>query len=452
MATGKGLRLGIALSDGVVVGVVQGRKGAPTASIPLHLPTDGADAGPELVRALGELKSKLERAGVGPTSGAQVQVTLLPPLADARLIPFPPLRRAEVEAVLSRDVSRYFLGPSRPRVVGVRVPDGNGKPKGQGEGAAVPILAAAAPLAVLEAVSTALSEVGWQCRSCSAAHAGWLRAAGASKGTPFRALIAVTADTAHVLRLEGRNPVGIRQLPVEDLTGLLEAVGSAKGRALVLGDPRLTEPVHTLLAGKGWTVSGDPEGWAGAEETAAARAAPGLLELAPPAMVAEKEARARRNAAFLAAAAVVLVLGAAGAHLWGAYRELGAVRDQREAIRAEVGPLLDARDSLSQLRQQVETVQELGETAPLWTRSLVELAALLPPDTYLTGFFASGDTLELEAAGARAGETIQILREAGLFEDVRLQGIVEREMEGGETVVERFSLRARLPAREGAER
>ena len=44
------------------------------------------------------------------------------------------------------------------------------------------------------------------------------------------------------------------------------------------------------------------------------------------------------------------------------------------------------------------------------------------------------------------GNTGQILREAGLFEEVRLQGIVEREMEEGETVVERFSLRARLPA------
>jgi hypothetical protein len=76
----------------------------------------------------------------------------------------------------------------------------------------------------------------------------------------------------------------------------------------------------------------------------------------------------------------------------------------------------------------------------------VELTALLPENTYLTGFFASGDTVELEAAGDEAGPAIQALREAGLFEEVRLQGLVERELEEGETVEERFTLWARIPA------
>jgi hypothetical protein len=58
--------------------------------------------------------------------------------------------------------------------------------------------------------------------------------------------------------------------------------------------------------------------------------------------------------------------------------------------------------------------------------------------------FASGDTVELEAAGSRAGEAIQALRAASLFRDVRLQGVVERELENGETVVERFRVSARL--------
>jgi hypothetical protein len=78
---------------------------------------------------------------------------------------------------------------------------------------------------------------------------------------------------------------------------------------------------------------------------------------------------------------------------------------------------------------------------------LVELSALLPQNTYLTGFFASGDTVELEAAGTQAGETIQLLRESGLFEEIRLQGLVERELDEGETVEERFRLWARLPKR-----
>jgi len=146
------------------------------------------------------------------------------------------------------------------------------------------------------------------------------------------------------------------------------------------------------------------------------------------------------------AGAVVLILASAGAHLWGTHRELAAVQERRAAIRNEVGPLLLARDYLYALTAQVQVLEQLEESAPVWTRSLVELTALLPQDTYLTAFYASGDTVELEAAGLRAGEVIQLLRESGLFEDLRLQGVVERELDEGETVEERFSLRARLPA------
>jgi Tfp pilus assembly protein PilN len=152
-------------------------------------------------------------------------------------------------------------------------------------------------------------------------------------------------------------------------------------------------------------------------------------------------------------AAVVLLLASAGIHLWGAHRDLRALRDRREAIREEVAPALAARDSLRAYTSRLRALQDLQASAPLWTRALVEISALLPDDTYLTAFYASGDTVELEAAGTRAGQAIQILRESGLFEDLRMQGIVEREMNEGETVEERFSLRGRIPAgRNGGDR
>ena len=40
---------------------------------------------------------------------------------------------------------------------------------------------------------------------------------------------------------------------------------------------------------------------------------------------------------------------------------------------------------------------------------------------------------------------IQALRESGLFQELRLQGMVERELNEGETVEERFTLRGRIP-------
>lgn len=153
----------------------------------------------------------------------------------------------------------------------------------------------------------------------------------------------------------------------------------------------------------------------------------------------------------MGAGAAVLLLASAGAHLWGLNRELAAIQERRGEIRGEVGPLLLARDSLNALETRTRTLKELEESTPLWTRSLVELTALLPPDTYLTAFYASGDTVELEAAGTRAGEAIQGLRASGLFEDLRLQGIVERELDDGETVEARFTLRGRIPATGGGE-
>jgi len=147
----------------------------------------------------------------------------------------------------------------------------------------------------------------------------------------------------------------------------------------------------------------------------------------------------------MVASAAVLLLVSAGVHLWGAHRELDAIQGGRAAIRDQVLPLIQARDSLGALEARIQAMDGLAEKVPVWTRSLVELTEALPQDAYLTSFFASGDTLELEAAAVRAGEAIQLLREAGLFEDIRLLGIVEREMDEGERIQERFSLRARLP-------
>ena len=79
-----------------------------------------------------------------------------------------------------------------------------------------------------------------------------------------------------------------------------------------------------------------------------------------------------------------------------------------------------------------------------WAPGVVERASLVPRDSPLHARWARGDTIEREAAGSRAGEASQALRAAGLFRDVRLEGVVERELENGETVVERFRVSARL--------
>jgi Tfp pilus assembly protein PilN len=443
------MRIGIALGDQRAVAVVLGKKGAPVATTEVSPGEDPADLGPELHKVFGELKAGLEASGAGSTQDAQVHLALLPPLADARLVPFPPMRRDEVVAVLGRDVARYFLGANRPRVVGVRLPNGNGRKNGKTSGESMPVLAAAVHLALVEVARSSLEKVGWRPTSFSAAHGGWLAASTSSKGTPVGVVVAVAGETAHVIRLEGANPSSVRQLPARDLPSVAEALGEGSGRALVFSSfssPQIFDELYGPLTARGWAVSRDPEGWAGAEESAAARAAGSALELVPPSLAEERREKTRRNAVGLVGAAVVCMLLAAAAQLWGAHRELGAVEARRAAIRPQVAPLLETRDSLNELTARVRAIEELEATTPIWTRPLVELAAILPQDAYLTALFASGDTVEIEAAGARAGEAIQALRESGLFAEIRLQGIVERELDEGETVEERFRLWALLPS------
>jgi len=451
MAGRNGMRIGIALGAEEVTGVVLGKRGAPFAKVGVSLGPETKDSGAELLRAFSELKRELEKATGGSTDGASVFIALLPPLADARLVPFPPMRKAEVESVLGRDVARYFLGANRPRVVGVRIPRGNGTETGDGDGSSVSVLAAAAPLRFLETARSALGSVGWRGVSFSAAHGAWLESAASVKGSQLRSVVAVVGPTAHVLRLDGGDVVAVRQLSASDSEEVSVAAGGGPGQVLVVASPQTFDSLKAALVSSGLSVLRDPDGWPGAEELTAGRAGLASLELVPPTLAGERAEKGKRASVGLAIAAVALILASLGAQLWGAHRELGAVREQRSSIRAEVAPLLEARDSLNSLLTTVSSLEELSRSSPVWTRSLVELTAALPQDTYLTGLFASGDTVEIEAAGAKAGEAIQLLREAGLFEEIRLQGLVERELEEGETVVERFRLWARLPNEGGGE-
>jgi len=449
MAGRNGKRIGIALGDREMVGVLLGKKSAPSARVPVSLDLDGAWAGGELRRAFGELKVGLEKALGVNTDGASVHVALLPPLADARLVSFPPMRKAEVEAVLARDVARYFLGANRPHVVGVRLPRGSRSRSGKDGGVSLEVLATASPLGLLELARSALEEVGWRASSFAAAHAAWMEAAYASKGFPPETMVAVVGPTAHLLRLKDGDPVSVRQLSSAEPHELAAALKGGSGKVLVLANPQTFEELRAALASVGLTASRDRDGWPGVGEGTAGRASTAFPELLPPTLARERREKGRKAAFRLAGAAAVLVLATLGAQLMGAHRELESVRDRRAAIRPEVAPLLSVRDSVNTLAAQIQSIAELSENSPVWTRSLVELAALLPEDTYLTAFFASGDTVELEAAGAQAGPAIQALREAGLFQEVRLLGLVERELEDGETVVERFKLWARMPPMAG---
>jgi hypothetical protein len=140
----------------------------------------------------------------------------------------------------------------------------------------------------------------------------------------------------------------------------------------------------------------------------------------------------------------------AGVELWGVQRELDAVRTRRAEIHDAVVPLLAARDSLSRLEEWAGKVAVLDDQSPRWSRALFDIALLLPEDAHLTILQTSGDTLRAEVVGLRAGEALQALRPAASLTGIRMQGVVERDLEEGTTSTERFRFSARLVAPAGA--
>ena len=141
----------------------------------------------------------------------------------------------------------------------------------------------------------------------------------------------------------------------------------------------------------------------------------------------------------LAAAALMLV-AAALVHLWGVDRALGTVQAKRAALRQLFAPALALRDSLDRMIERTESLKAVELETTRWTAFLVELSTLLPQETHLVSLRGAGGRVIVEAVGDRAGEALSALRGASTFRDARIEGLIRRDLEGGATSREHFTL------------
>jgi Tfp pilus assembly protein PilN len=423
----------VCLGESSAVAVARAPGARHVAVVPLDVTGSEPDA-EALSLVFAGLASRLaERHGVD-AAGARIDVALLPPFVDVRLVRLPRLTRSEAETVIRRDAARYFTGNGSARTIGLTPAASTGGGPGGRD-----FLAASASAALVDAVHAAARAAGWETGSVVPAHGAWLALAGRSPGT--RTLLALEGGVAYLLRVRRGRCLVVRRIPAALQGDVLEALGEDAGQLTLLAGTEYDEWARRLLA-NGWNVGPKREG--AAAETAASNAARSTLELLPSVVVGERRRRSRRNASRAAGAAVLLVAAAAGVGLWGARRELAAVRAERAAIGPEVAPLLAARDSIDRMAERARVIALTGAKAPRWTRALFDLALLLPQDAYVTSLHTTGDTLVVEASSDGAGLALQALRKAGSLEDIRLVGTVERDMAEGTTTAERFRFRARL--------
>ncbi len=386
--------------------------------------------------------------GHRPGDSVLLRIALLPPLCDVRLLDLPGLRDDEIERVVRRDSGRHFLTGGRSVTVGgVRM-----EPGGATKAGTAPVLAAAAPSALLDTLESAAGSRGWEIDRIVPAHASWwdaletARAPGARKkiDRARRMVVASLYGTLHLMMMEEDGSGSLRRIPASEEDELRKLISGAAGVALLLAPAEQREGLSAIFHSAGWVVA-QTRMPLDAREEAARGADEALPELIPPFIARKRTSRERGFTSRALVAAALLLIVAAGIYYWGAARAYASVRAERDEIRAEVQPALAARDSLDRLLARIEEMTALGGTSG-WTAFIVELSVMLPPETHLQSLRAVGDTVVIEGAGGRAGEALEALRATPLLRDVQLEGPIMRELEGGTTARERFTVSAiRVP-------
>ncbi|HEV3052883.1 MAG TPA: hypothetical protein VGX50_21430, partial [Longimicrobium sp.] len=360
-------RMRLAMAAGpdrlVVVRLAAGVRG-PRVEEVMRYPLPAADGA-----ALEEgLRGLAEELGAG---GGRLDVALLRRMAHAKVVPLPPVRRAELGALLRRNARRHFAVRDEALVAdAARMP-------GPRQGSLVPALAACAPASVVGSIADAAEQAGFGIGRMVPAAVALAEAVRARVPRARRGRIAAVAcvpGAPELVLLENGAVRLVQPLPAStDPVLLARSIAAAVREGaeggvpvdalLVLGDAGDgADAVRFALDAEGEAppqlmdegLDGLPAEAVLALGAAVAReAAPSLL---PDRIVAERARAARRRTGFLAAAASVLLLIAAVAHLSGLRAEVEAVRARRAEIAPQVRKALDARSGVTELRERLRVL------------------------------------------------------------------------------------------------
>ena len=399
------------MSRTIGIALAADRIATVTWSRPLGPRTSGAGEWEDLRAALVELRESL--ALRAPPRAA---IALLPPLAQARLLELPPLRPAEYRRILSRDAARYFPTGDVAQVAA-------GEPLGDRRPRRSPprVLAAAAASDVIETLVRTVEAAGWQLGTIVPAEVAWLE----QLRGEVTALVVPAATLVTVLRVDGGVPVALRRV-----------------RRPLHEAPRVVREVIAELERDGAAVQVLDDALSAA--AAGAVSAPGP-ELLPDRVVVERRRRVNRRVLQLSAAALALLLAAAGLDLWGARRELAAITSRRAAIREEVAAALARQDTLESLVARHAALERAAGSAVRWSEVLADFADYLPRDAHLIAFRGRADSVGLEGIARRAAGVFEALRRAPRVAGVRADAPIRQEApQSGGPPVERFAVAARL--------
>jgi len=301
----------------------------------------------------------------------------------------------------------------------------------------------------------------------SPAEAAWAAAAttlwpSRSRAAASSLLLVLHPDRTELLELEDGRLSAVRRFRAgaDDESLIAEALAAAPGasrtsgssviaRAGAIGSSALRNEMARALAARGIMLAPPPSEWAESVEhpdviaaAFAGHAAQPLLESDEVRASGEEELKYAVRWAGIGAAALFVV--AALFQLWGVHRELGAVRQQRSALRSEVAATLVGRTSVETAFRQLATLAAAQRTAPRWSAIVAGLSDKLGEDAYLTAFRGRGDSVVVDGLASHAARAFDAVEKTPGLTGVRAAAPVRREAPSGGPAMERFTIAAQV--------
>jgi hypothetical protein len=409
-------------------------------------PPNGDAAWPSLATALSELARAL---GVGGTGGV-LAVSLMPPLTEVRRLELPPLRDDELQRLLSRNASRYFVHARGPQVVGA---SWIGRQK-RGEGGPAPLIAAAASARLIAVIRAAAEQSGWTVDSIAPAETAWSASARRlwpAFGREAAQVVVAQDDRTDVLHLDGGQLIGVRRFRggAVDAAMIADTVRSFR-RIGIAGAAPARRDLVTALEQAGVRVllpAGDAAAIAGGDVLAAQFA--GETEGSGPTLRSEDAAtvdrvRATKLTWAISGVAAALLVLSAGVELWGVTHQLRVVREERAALRGQITATLVGRTTLESMYRQVAALNTIDRTAPQWSAVIASLSEAVPQDAHLTAIRTRQDSLVVDGLGEHAARVFDALASTPGLIEVRSAAPVRREAQDDGSALEHFTIAARV--------
>lgn len=404
-----------------------------------------ADGGswPSLASAFAELAR-----AIGVDSGV-VAISLMPPLTEVRRLELPPLKDDELQRLLSRNATRYFVTARTPQIVGT---ESTGR---RAKGAPVRVVAGSASARIVAAIRAAALQSGWTVESVAPAQSAWAAASVALWPVPAKqnawSLIA-SQDRTDLLQIEGGRLVGVRRFRAgaADTASIAETLG-AGARVGIAGVLDARQELSAALSAHSISANGPGGEWSNAAEDPALLSAYFAGREVGPILRSDETAaverdRVKRAAWMLGAAAVMLVVLAGLVELWGVHRQLGIVRAERARIRPQIAATMIGRTTVDATSRHLAVLNSVDVTQPEWSAVIATLSQAITDDAYLTSVRVRGDSLIIDGLAEHASRVFDALERSKVLIDVKSAAPVRRELQEDGTALDRFTIAARIVA------